>query len=154
MNKVELDRFMKRCQKDRFDENDNEREASYNWKVFGTLTVPDFLSFRQSRRIFYRWVAKIDKAFETFVSWFAVIEHNRGGYYVRIHFMMGSSNLSFGPRWITCWHELTGGDGAVFDCRRGAFSAYVIKKTQADHYFAVGMSLCAWGVSEISHDQR
>ena len=154
MNKVELDRFMKRCQKNRFDENDDEIEATYNWRVFGTLTVPDYLSFRQSRRNFYRWAAKIEKAFPPYISWFAVIEHNRWGYYVRIQFMMGQSRLIFEPRFITQWRELTGGDGTVVGCHRGAFSAYVIKETQAEHYVAVGMDLCGWGLSEISHDQR
>lgn len=155
MNKGELDRFMKRCQKNRFDENDDE--ATYDWKVFGTLTVPVYLSFPQSRRIFYRWVAEIEKLLphtSNILNWFAVVEHNRWGYYVRIHFMMGGSQLSFEPRCITRWQKLTGGDGTVFNCRRGAFSAYVIRKTQADHYFAVGMDLCAWGLSEIGHERR
>jgi hypothetical protein len=41
---------------------------------------------------------------------------------------------------------VSGGDATIDDYRRGAFSAYVIKETQADHYFEADKDLGGLGL--------
>jgi hypothetical protein len=151
MNNQQLDWYIRRCQRHGFDEIDEE--APYEWKGFGTLTFEGFIRFPQSRRLFDRWAREIRKpVVPHFLNWFAVIEHDRWGDDVRFHVLVGGSQISFQPHWITLWQDLSGGDGTFSDYRHGAFSAYVIRKAQADHYFAIAMDLCGWGRNEIDCD--
>lgn len=150
MNKAQLDRYIRRCQKS-FDEIDHE--APYEWKVFGTLPFRYFIGILKSRRLLYRWLATIRKPMSPHMfSWFAVIELDRWNNDIRIYVLLGGSELSFQPRWILRWQELSGGDATISDYRRGAFSKYVTKETQANRYFEVAMNLCGWGLLEIDQD--
>jgi hypothetical protein len=119
MNPEQLDRYIRRCQKS-LDEIDEE--TPYEWKVFGTLKFRYFLGHSKSRRTFYRWLAEIRKpVLPHFLNWFAVIAHDRWNNDIRIHALIGGSQISLQPGWILRWNELGGGDAALADYRPGPF---------------------------------
>jgi hypothetical protein len=152
MRKEKLGHCVRTWQED-FDEIDEE--AQYEWKTFGTLTLQGFLRFPQCRRSFDRWAREIRQPIvPSLLNWFAVFEHDRWGYNVRIHVVLGGWETRFQPWWITRWQNLSGGEGTFSDYRPGAFSPYVIRKAQADHFFAIAMDLCGWGLNEIDCDRR
>lgn len=151
MNKEQFDRYIRRCQKKWFDEIDVE--APYEWKVFGTLKFQYFIGLPRSRRLFYRWLKETRKpVFPHFLNWFAVIEVDRWNNKIRIHVLIGGSQITYQRSWIARWQGLGGGDVTISDYRPGAFSRYVIDEAQPDHYFEVTMDLCGWGLIGIDRD--
>jgi hypothetical protein len=150
MRKDNLGRYVGGWQKE-FDKVDGE--APYEWKVFGTLTVPAHFGFSQSRRTFHRWAAEMRKpVLPHFLNWFAVIEHSRWQDNIRIHVVMGGWKIRIQPSWTSRWKGISGGSSIFFDYHRGAFAVYVNKKAPPDRYFGVSMDLCGWGLNEIDCD--
>lgn len=147
MNKQQLRKYLTVWQKD-FDEID-EDEGPYEWRVFGTLTFGYFVGLPRSRRLLNRWLREIaNPAYPQELNWFAVTELDRWKTDIRIHFLVGGSRINYQPRWIECWHKLSGGKATIFEYEPGAFAEHVISKVRADGNFKAVMDLFGWGLYE------
>lgn len=148
MNKQQLERYIRRCQRHGFDEIDEE--TPYEWKASGTLIIDgDFRPGTPGDRVFYHWLAEITKPVSPrFLNWFAVFEYDQYRSDPRIHVLVGGSGISFRQRWNTCWHDKSGGS-ATLSVYRGDFGARVIRETYSDYSFEVDMDLSGWGLWEF-----
>src|SRR5260370_4309991 len=112
MNKEQLSRYIKYCEKYCFDET----EAPYEWKLFGTLTFQRFLRFSEGRRLFYDWLGEIKKrAPPRSLYWFAVFYHCCSENRPRIHILLCAPDISFQRRRMLRCQDLNGGESPIAD---------------------------------------
>jgi hypothetical protein len=143
MNKDEMVRYVRGWELDKDDE-----ECERKWKLLGTLTFPGMPSWSNTRRRFYRWMAKMrEYGAPQFLNWIAVFEHSRFDA-TRIYILLGSSQIGSQQRWVVRWHELSRGDATLDRYRRGGFHKHVLQEARPNRYFVVAIDLCGWGLYE------
>jgi hypothetical protein len=107
----------------------------------------------RARQLFSRWLGEIRKQGPPhFVNWFAVFANDRWNKDIRIHFLLGGSQVSYQARWSARWQDLSGGEAALSEYRPGAFVRHVLKNADAGQYFQIAMDFYGHGPFEIDDD--
>jgi hypothetical protein len=160
LNSLQLREYMKQCQEP-LDSIDPDTEEPYDWKGWGVLAFQYYVGPSRARQLFYRWLREIRKQEPHCFTWFAVFANDRWNKDIRIHFLLGGGSVTYQPllgssysyqaRWTARWQDLSGGDAAIHEYRRGAFVEHVLKKAKNAHagqYFQITMDF-GYGLFEV-----